>query len=595
MHPTPSFYCDFTKNPQPITAGILIAYAGGTGGSRVNQLGLIETGVGSPRTDFDPSSTRAVNNHSQSEQLASWDTPGFITTVTNATIAPDGNKTADKLVEDGTTNIHRTAHGLGGASSWNPTPAVASVYLKAAERRFASVYISGSGVRATIRVDLLTGVITSEVFSTLVKTISGTVYAGDGWWRCYVGFSGPISNSTLNVSTELDGVIDANQADSYAGDGVSGIYVWGAQHESGLSLSKYTPTSGAVAPSLPTCLGLLIEEARTNTCLQSADFTTTWTNLASTETADAMIAPDGSVAADVVIEDSANSEHGMVQGITLVNATVYTFSVFVKQRESIRSRMALYESSTTGAQATFDLGTGTVVGVAGAGTPVGKITAYPAGWYRVSMTFTAGASAVQNLNTRILRTADTGVTAYLGDGVSGHYLWGAQMEVGPGPSSYIPTTVASATRLGETQNIPAGQIGAWFNQNEGTWVARFVRRWVNSQNGRLVGYNNGATTPLSFSGGIESYDGTSPTDTINQITDGKLSIGAGAYRKTTDISVCLDGGGIVNSVNANFPTVTQIDIGGRVTEAMQGHLQTLAYYPRRLSDQTIKTLTTPTQ
>lgn len=589
MHPTPSLYCDFTKNPQPIQAGISIAYSGGTGGSRFNQFGFIETGIGSPRTDYDPAST--ITNlcpRSGEFDAAVWAPSNVVATFVPGIVAPrEADERAYKLIPTAVNAAHLidspTIVSQGGVYT-------ISLYAKAAEEDNVVFAHNGTG---TTQFNLTTGAITNISLASAF----GMIRLADGWFRLWV-VTVPLVTST----NRFDFYMRVGAA--YNADGVSGLYVAAAMFEPGAKTlpSVYLPAY-ATAPrvSAPTCLGLLIEEARTNICLQSEDFSTTWTASNFTVTTNIAQAPSGANNADKIVETAVTAAHQMLQSIVKAASSItYTYSVFLKAAERNFVGIWLDDAAGNGAYCVANLATGALSQAAtllGAGWTAqsAAIQAYPNGWYRVQITATSNTAV--SVEGRLVGNLDgtSSAQSYLGVAGSGFYVWGAQMEVGPGPSSYIPTTVASATRLGETQNIVAGQIGAWFNQNEGTWIARFVRRWVNSQNGRLVGYNNGTTTPLSFSGGIESYDGTSPTDTINQVTDGKLSMGAGAYRKTTDISVCLDGGGVVNSVNANFPTVTQIDIGGRVTEAMQGHLQTLAYYPRRLSDQTIKTLTTPTQ
>lgn len=57
--------------------------------------------------------------------------------------------------------------------------------------------------------------------------------------------------------------------------------------------------------SIGTCLGLLIEEARSNIILQSADLATTWTVLTAAVQADQTTAPDNTLSSDKIVPDSA--------------------------------------------------------------------------------------------------------------------------------------------------------------------------------------------------------------------------------------------------------------------------------------------------
>jgi hypothetical protein len=64
-----------------------------------------------------------------------------------------------------------------------------------------------------------------------------------------------------------------------------------------------------------------------------------------------------------------------------------------------------------------------------------------------------------------LTAISNGVNSYLGDGTSGLYIWGAQLEVGSYPTSYIPTTSASVTRNADV--ISKTGISSLIGQTEG--------------------------------------------------------------------------------------------------------------------------------
>jgi hypothetical protein len=58
------------------------------------------------------------------------------------------------------------------------------------------------------------------------------------------------------------------------------------------------------------------------------------------------------------------------------------------------------------------------------------VTALPNGWYRISVnTATASGDGVPGFNYQVLNTGTAG--EYLGDGTSGIFIWGAQLEVAP--------------------------------------------------------------------------------------------------------------------------------------------------------------------
>jgi hypothetical protein len=209
------------------------------------------------------------------------------------------------------------------------------------------------------------------------------------------------------------------------------------------------------------CPKLLLEPQRTNLANYSQEFdNAAWTKTRCSITANAIVAPDGTTTADKLIEDTtATSTHGANRIITLTDATIYTLSVFAKQGE--RSWIQLIDN-TGNNRCTFDLNNG-IIGTIGGSTASAKIESYGNGWYRCSLTFTQSGT-VGRIEFKTATNSTT--TSYTGDGTSGIYLWGAQVELGAYATSYIPTTTASVTRNADscTKTSATALIG----QTEGT-------------------------------------------------------------------------------------------------------------------------------
>jgi hypothetical protein len=94
---------------------------------------------------------------------------------------------------------------------------------------------------------------------------------------------------------------------------------------------------------------------------------------------------------------------------------------------------------------------------AAAGTSVGN------GWYRFALTFTSGTET--SLRNRVSIRDSVATT---GDGTSGAYVWGAQLEAGAFATSYIPTTTTSLTRSADEAAV--NTLSPWFNAAEWTFV-----------------------------------------------------------------------------------------------------------------------------
>jgi hypothetical protein len=192
---------------------------------------------------------------------------------------------------------------------------------------------------------------------------------------------------------------------------------------------------------------LLLEPQRTNLVWPSEDFTgARWPATASSVTTNATAAPDGATTADKLVENNANATHFIQQTMTLTANTVYTISVFAKAAE--RTRIVLGPASNVswvaaaGSSAQFDLSAGTVIADNGQNA---RITPLANGWYRLSVTRTFGPSnATGGILIVLLGPGNAGT--YTGDGTSGVFLFGGQIEAGPEASAYVPTSTGTVTR-----------------------------------------------------------------------------------------------------------------------------------------------------
>jgi hypothetical protein len=122
------------------------------------------------------------------------------------------------------------------------------------------------------------------------------------------------------------------------------------------------------------------------------------------------------------------------------------------------------ESFTT-SSCTIDLLNGTIISSGLISSS--RIEPFPNGWYRVSVTFTlTGVNTLYGFRLHI-KSSSVSLT-YLGDGASGFYAWGAQVEAGAFPTSYIPTQGSTRTRAADNARIIGKNFSEWYRQDEGT-------------------------------------------------------------------------------------------------------------------------------
>jgi hypothetical protein len=384
-----------------------------------------------------------------SEQFdnAAW-TASEATVSANATTSPTGTTTADKVIPTAVLSFHNVTNSpfLSTGASYS-----ISVYAKA--DGYSSVAVgNGFGTRQAI-FNLTTGVVTSVTSDTTASIVS----AGNGWFRCSVAFF------ATNTTNQLQITVDDGSGSTFVGDGTSGVFLWGAQIETGDIATDYIATTSAAVSVGPvanvprldytdsTCPRLLLEPQRTNLALYSEQFdNAAWSKSAVTITANDITSPDGYTNADKMVESATTSGHYVLQSPTLT-AAAYTFTIFAKAGER---NWFLFRQHTLGLNASFNLATGTLGTIAAGLTAT--IEDYGNDWYRCSVTFT-GTAAAHSFRLYVT-TADNSTSSYLGDGTSGLYLYGAGCELGSYPTSYIPTLGAAVTR-GEDNTLTASLSG----------------------------------------------------------------------------------------------------------------------------------------
>jgi hypothetical protein len=182
-----------------------------------------------------------------------------------------------------------------------------------------------------------------------------------------------------------------------------------------------------------------VEYAPHNLLPRSEEFDNAyWSKDQSSVVANSVAAPNATITADKIVEDTALQTHGLYRlSLSVTSGLSYTWSIYAKKAE--RTWLILSAGGGANNSAWFNLTTG-ATGTVQSGVTNATITSVGNDWYRCSVTRTVS-SASANFEC-YASTADN-TTSYTGDGTSGIYLWGAQLSVGPYPLDYTPTTTAA--------------------------------------------------------------------------------------------------------------------------------------------------------
>jgi hypothetical protein len=300
--------------------------------------------------------------------------------------------------------------------------------------------------------------------------------------------------------------------------------------------------------------GLFIEESRTNIATWSEGFNiSAWTSASDYDVlANDTTSPDGTTTADYIYKTNpTNPFTGLIRNFGgLTSNTTYTFSYYHKAKERDAGSLVVVESGTFAFIQTLPR----------------TITNVGNGWKRTYGSFNIGSRTSVGFKIEL-------ASGSTWTGTQGYYLWGAQLEAGSFPTSYIPTSGSTVTRqpdqlvLNKTLNT------------QGTF-------FIESNPSRGVSSNPTRGIPLVADNGSSSLSIVQPT---NQYTRSVLY-----YNTNRTLRMSSD-----NSVPIEFNTLNPQDLN-RVSlgfnrfnnsSYINGYLKKFSYYSSPLSEDNLRALT----
>ena len=301
------------------------------------------------------------------------------------------------------------------------------------------------------------------------------------------------------------------------------------------------------------CPSLLVEPQRTNLLTWSEDFSSaSWGAVDSTIIANTTISPSGNTDADTMTITSSASRIFQFTGL---GAGTYTASIYVKSLSgtpTIQFRMVVD------------------------GTDITESIPTTTDWVRHDFTFTASSS----MDYFVIRgESGTGSVA----------IWGAQLEAGSYPTSYIPTTSASVTRVADV--VSKTGISDLIGQTEGTMLYDLELNSRVDFNYILLG---NLTAYIGFfidssSMGLEAVSGGLQGSIVyTNSNTGRFKI-AIAY-KQNDYAIYINGNLIGTDTSGNIPACSEIDLTFNQKNSID--FNTAALWKTRLTNDQLAQLTT---
>jgi hypothetical protein len=553
---SPSLDLDFAANKtldDNISGNNLVTFSRASSGTYVGSDGLIKTS--------------AVNLLKYSEDFS----PSWFAGTATVSAAPS------VLSPTGTANTKELSVGTRYASLSDVT---------AGNQYTFSIYVRSAGLSTQFTLTSQGGFGGSTGDrSTIFNIIDGTLVSSGAGVDNYSITSSP--NGWYRVS-QTDTATTSGSTTWQVESVNSSAYIWGAQLEENPTATTYIPTTTTIGgaprfdhdPVTGESLGLLIEEARTNSILWSEDFNNAaWakvsggTGTSPTVTSNYTTGPDGvSGSASRIqasITGSSSGDISLVQQINTSTSNVYG-SIWVK--------------SNTGSNQTV--------------------------YFRCIGDDQTNTETVTTEWTRLGQQSSAAVSPYITVGVRGSAtgpasidvsVFGGQIEAGLFPTSYIPTTSSTVPREADVATIEGTNFSSWYNDSASTLYIESpdFPNYGNRSNSAFVYISDATVFNIGTGDGIKFGTGSPNTHNRVFVTEGGAGQADGLTTQGSkfaiavsenDFNYTVDGTNVGTDNTVVMPT-------GMDRLAMTGygpglaHLSRLTYYPYRLSDTILQEIT----
>ena len=339
---------------------------------------------------------------------------------------------------------------------------------------------------------------------------------------------------------------------------------------------------------------LLLEPQRSNLLTYSEDFNQ-WGKLGVINTNNEITSPNGSLNASLITEDATlNSKYTFLNLSTTTNE--HSLSFFAKYKGRYLQVSFGTNDVSGNPYINFDLQNGTFDNN-GVSDPL--IEDFGNGWYKCSLSVTPiVTSSFGVLFSPIPSLTSSRLISYQGDGTSGVYIWGAQLEEGSYATSYIPTSGSAVTRVGDVCNNGANE--QVINSTEGVLYAE-ISALANDGTDKVISLNSGSfnnrvqITYTSVSNQISAIVQSNAVYYFNATTilSNTLQINKIAIKyKQNDFALWVNGIEIAVDISGNTPIgLNNLDFSVSNVANFYGNVKDVRVYNTALTNQELIALT----
>jgi len=461
--------------------------------TRVNSSGFIEA----PRTNLALQSENFGTTWTQTNLLAFGSGSVLNTT---GTLDPFGGNSADLIVANTTPAVQHRVDQVTVSASGSYT---FSVFVKAAGYNFCRLRIGSVGGDFNLNTGAIT--VTDTGIVTSIRSF------GNGWYRCIISKAASTANETVRINMQ-----PASNTGDFAGDGISGIYIYGAQYEPTANVTDYIPTTTSAVTIFG---GLTVNAANANN-IPRIDYTGGSPALLIEPAATNSIRNNTMVGAVAGTPGTLPTNHS-----TTLNGLTRTI-VGVGSENGVDYIDVQVSGTATGAALTYSFETNSQIVAAsgqawtnsmwikqiadaGGNRPAARVTIYE---FNSGGTYLAEGSAIATLTssltrfsfTRTLANASTArvqplIQFVLVSGTTYNFtirIGLPQMELGSVATSVIPTTTAAASRSADVVTLSGATD--YIGQTEGTiyWEGNALSNNTNTQD--IIYINRNVTNSVVF-------------------------------------------------------------------------------------------------